>query len=157
MLRLFDGNKEVVYDINKYITDIFPLENFSAFGLYMNGIYFKTGEHAFQFLKFDDEDIRNEIINYNNPYDARTLGGKYKSKRISNWSEVKYDLLEEVFRLKMEQDPIVRACLLNTLDYTICEYCVDEDTEWGLDKNGNGENRLGKAWMKVRDGLKYKD
>ena len=154
MLRLFDSSKEVVCDINKYITDVFPLENFSAFGLYMNGIYFKTGEHAFQFLKFTDEDICNEIINCNNPYDARMLGGKYKNKRISNWSQVKYELLEEVFRLKIEQDPIVRKCLLDTLNYTICEYCVDEDTEWGLDRNGNGENRLGKAWMKVRDELK---
>ena len=70
-------------------------------------------------MKFNDEDICNEIINCNNPYDARALGGKYKSKRISNWSEVKYDLLEEVFRLKMEQNPIVRECLLNTLNYTI--------------------------------------
>ena len=52
MLRLFNGNEEVKCDINTYITTIFPLENFSAFGLKMNGIYFKTGEHAFQFLKF---------------------------------------------------------------------------------------------------------
>ena len=120
----------------------------------MDGIYFKTGEHAFQYLKFTDLNIREEIINCNNPYDARALGGKYKSERISNWSEVKYELLEEVFRLKVEQDPIVRECLLNTLDYTICEYCVDEDTEWGLDRNNNGLNRLGKAWMKVRNDLK---
>ena len=28
MLRLFHDDKEVVYDINKYITDVFPLENF---------------------------------------------------------------------------------------------------------------------------------
>lgn len=154
MLRFFDGDKEIVYDVNKYITDVFPLENFSAFGLFMNGIYFKTGEHAFQYLKFTDLKIREEIINCNNPYDARALGGKYKSERISNWSEVKYELLEEVFRLKIEQNPIVRECLLNTLDYTICEYCVDEDTEWGLDRKNNGLNRLGKAWMKVRNDLK---
>ena len=38
-----------------------------------------------------------------------------------------------------------------TKDYLICEYCVDEDIEWGLDKHGNGENRLGKAWMNVRN------
>ena len=154
MLRLFDNDKEIVYDINKYITDVFPLENFSAFGFYMDGIYFKTGEHAFQFLKFNDSDICDEILNCSNPYDARNIGRKYKSERISNWNEVKYELLEKVFRLKMEQNPIVRDCLLNILDYTICEYCVDEDTEWGLDSNNNGENRLGKAWMKVREELK---
>lgn len=154
MLKLFDNDKEIKYDINKYITDVFPLENFSAFGFYMDDIYFKTGEHAFQFLKFNDEKIREEIINCNNPYDARTIGRKYKSERIPNWSEVKYDYLEKVFRLKMEQNPMVKDALLNTLNYTICEYCVDEDTEWGLDNNNNGENRLGKAWMKVRDRLK---
>ncbi len=153
MLRIFDGDKEIIYDNTKYITDIFPLENFSAFGLNMDGIYFKTGEHAFQYMKFTDRDICDEIINANNPYEARILGGKYKSKRIPNWSEVKYDYLEKVFRLKVEQDPMVKEALLNTNCYTICEYCIDEDTEWGLDKNGNGENRLGKAWMNVRKEL----
>ena len=153
MLRIFDGDKEIIYDNNKYITDIFPLENFSAFGLNMDGIYFKTGEHAFQYMKFTDKDICDEIINANNPYEARILGGIYKSKRIPNWSEVKYDYLEKVFRLKVEQDPMVKEALLNTNCYTICEYCIDEDTEWGLDKNGNGENRLGKAWMNVRKEL----
>lgn len=151
MLRLFDNEKEIVCDLNTYIRNIFPLENFSAFGLEMDGIFFKTGEHAFQFLKFRDKKICDEIINCNNPYEARILGGKYKSQRIANWSEVKYDYLEKVFRLKVEQDPMVKEALLATKNYTICEYCVDEDTEWGLDKKGNGENRLGKAWMKIRD------
>jgi len=154
MLRIFDGNNEIKFDINKYLTDIFPLENFSAFGLEMDGIHFKTGEHAFQYLKFMDKDICKEIINCNSPYEARILGSKYKSKRIPNWNEVKYDYLEKVFRLKLEQNQMVKDALLNTKEYSICEYCIDEDTEWGLDKNGNGENRLGKAWMKVRDSIK---
>ena len=153
MLKLFDKDKEVVVDINTYITGIFPLENFSAFGLIMDGVYFKTGEHAFQYLKFKNKEICDEIINCNNPYQARILGGKYKSERIPNWSEVKYDYLEKVFKLKVEQDPMVKEALLATKNYTICEYCVDEDTEWGLDKNGRGENRLGKAWMNVRNSL----
>jgi ribA/ribD-fused uncharacterized protein len=151
MLRLFKNDKEKKYDVNTYITEIFPLENFSAFGLVMDGIYFKTGEHAFQYLKFKDKKICDEIINCGNPYEARVLGGKYKSERITNWSEVKYDYLEKVFKLKVEQNQMVKDALLATKDYLICEYCVDEDTEWGLDKNGNGENRLGKAWMNVRN------
>lgn len=151
MLRLFKNDKEKKYDVNTYITEIFPLENFSAFGLVMDGIYFKTGEHAFQYLKFKDKKICDEIINCGNPYEARVLGGKYKSKRIPNWSEVKYEYLENVFKLKVEQNKMVKDALLATKDYLICEYCVDEDTEWGLDKNGNGENRLGKTWMNVRD------
>ena len=152
MLRIFDKDgKEIEYDINSYLTQIFPLENFSAFGFIMDGVYFKTGEHAFQYLKFEDEKIRSEIVNCNDPYTARELGGKYKGERIPNWKEVKYDYLEKVFRLKLEQNKTVKDALLATKDYLICEYCVDEDTEWGLDKDGNGENRLGKAWMKIRN------
>lgn len=154
MLRLFADEKEIKVDINTYLTEIFPLENFSAFGFVMDGKYFKTGEHAFQYLKFNNKKICDEIINCSNPYEARILGSKYKSERISNWSEIKYDYLEKVFKLKLEQNTMVKEALLATKDYLICEYCIDEDTEWGLDKNGNGENRLGKAWMKVRDEIK---
>ena len=154
MLKLFHNNEEVKTDVNTYLIETFPLENFSAFGLIMDGIYFKTGEHAFQYLKFKDPKICDEIINCNSPYDARLLGVKYRNQRIPNWSEVKYDYLEKVFRLKFEQNQMVRDALLATKDYAICEYCSDEDTEWGLDKNGNGENKLGKAWMKIRDDIK---
>ena len=154
MLGIFNNEKEIKYNINDYLLEIFPLENFSAFGFIMDGIYFKTGEHAFQYLKFKDKKIQKEIIDCNSPYDARILGGKYKSERIPNWSEVKYEYLERVFRLKLEQNPMVKEALLLTKDYQICEYCVDEDTEWGLDKNGKGENRLGKEWMKVRSEIK---
>ena len=154
MLKLFDKEKEIKYDINKYLTKIFPLENFSAFGIEMEGIYFKTGEHAFQYLKYKDKKICDEIINCSNPYDVRILGGKYKTKRISNWSQVKYDYLEKVFKLKVEQNQMVKDALLATKDYLICEYCEDEDTEWGLDKNGNGANKLGKVWMKIRNEIK---
>ena len=158
MLRLFDKDmNEVEYDINSYITDIFPLENFSAFGLVYNGFYFQTGEHAFQFLKFNDSKICDEILKCRSPYEARNLGRLYRDERISKWNDVKYDYLERIFRLKVEQNPMVKQALLNTKDYTICEYCIDEDTEWGLDRNGQGENKLGKIWMKVREDLLYKE
>ena len=127
MLGIFNNEKEIKYNINDYLLEIFPLENFSAFGFIMDGIYFKTGEHAFQYLKFKDKKIQKEIIDCNSPYDARILGGKYKSERIPNWSEVKYEYLERVFRLKLEQNPMVKEALLLTKDYQICEYCVDED------------------------------
>ena len=156
MLRLFDNGKEIKYDINEYLTKVFPLENFSAFGLTMDGIYYETGEHAFQSLKFEDKSSIpwKEVMDSLNPYEARIIGSKYKSERISNWSEVKYDYLEKIFTLKLEQNPMVKEALIATRDYLICEYCIDEDTEWGLDRNGNGENRLGKTWMKVRSNIK---
>ena len=46
---------------------------------------------------------------------------------------------------------IVKDVLLNTKDYIIAENCIDEDTDWGLDSNNQGDNNLGKIWMKIRD------
>ena len=50
--------------------------------------------------------------------------------------------MEEVLKLKVEQNPIVKECLLNTKDYMIAECCVDEDTDWGVDNNNQGENNV---------------
>jgi predicted NAD-dependent protein-ADP-ribosyltransferase YbiA (DUF1768 family) len=64
--------------------------------------------------------------------------------------------MEKVLRLKVNQNPIVKKCLLDTKDYIIAEVCVDEDTDWGLDNNNQGNNNLGKIWMKIREDLKGK-
>jgi predicted NAD-dependent protein-ADP-ribosyltransferase YbiA (DUF1768 family) len=61
--------------------------------------------------------------------------------------------MEKVLRLKVEQNPVVKECLLNTKDYIIAECCIDEDTDWGIDNNNNGNNHLGNIWMKIRDEL----
>ena len=150
MLKIFNEDNEIQYDINEYLLKVFPLENFSAFGFSMDGVYFPTGEHAFQYYKYLNEEIRDRILKCSNPYDARELGRKYKNERVPYWNDIKYDYLEKIFNYKVLQNKMVKDALLATKDFLICEYCIDQDTEWGLDENGNGENRLGKAWMNVR-------
>ncbi len=153
MIKLFDKEmNEIECKTIDYQWELFPLDNFSAFGLVMDDVYFQTGEHAFQYLKFAESapEVAEKIRVAFSPNDARMLGQKYKERRISNWSEVKYDYLARVFRLKAEQNPIVKEKLLATKDYYIGECCIDEDTDWGLDKNLEGENNLGKTWMKIR-------
>ena len=49
----------------------------------------------------------------------------------------------------MEQNPYVRKKLLETKDVTICEDSPD-DYFWGIGRDGNGANMLGKLWMKIR-------
>ena len=154
MIKLFDKNmNEVTVDRSMYQWTLFPLDNFSSFGFIMNGEYFQTSEHAFQYLKFVDTNIEiaNRIKESYSPNDARNIAHENKDYRLPNWSNYKYDNMEKVLRLKLEQNPIVKECLLNTKDYIIAESCIDEDTDWGLDNNNQGENHLGKIWMKLRD------
>ncbi len=157
MIKLFDSEmNEIKFEIPEYQLKIFPLDNFAPFGLTIDGEYFQTSEHAFQYLKFKDSNIEiaNKIKDCFSPNEAREIAHKYKDKRISNWSEIKYKMMEEVLRLKVEQNQIVREKLLNTKDYLIAENCIDEDTDWGLDNNNQGDNNLGKIWMKIRADIK---
>lgn len=157
MIKLFDKQmNEKKYDIANYQIEVFPLDNFSPFGLIMNNLFFPTSEHAFQYLKFIDtnKEIAEEIRMALSPYDARRIAHENKKYRPTNWTELKYDKMEEVLRLKVEQNPKVKGQLLNTHDLIIAEYCVDEDTDWGIDNNNQGENHLGKIWMNIRNNLK---
>ena len=136
MIKLLDkqlNNKK--YDIVNYQIEVFPLDNFSPFGLIMNNLFFPTSEHAFQYLKFIDTN----------------------KDRPSNWSEIKYDKMEEVLRIKVNQNIKVKEVLLNTNDLIIAECCIDEDTDWGIDNNNQGNNHLGNIWMKIREEIKNVD
>ena len=157
MIKLFDKQmNEKKYDIANYQIEVFPLDNFSPFGLIMNDLYFSTSEHAFQYLKFIDtnKEIAEEIRMSLSPDDARRIAHENKKYRPTNWTELKYDKMEEVLRLKVKQNPKVKEQLLNTHDLIIAECCVDEDTDWGIDNNNQGENHLGKIWMNIRNNLK---
>lgn len=153
MIKLFDnGMNEIKLDITEYQLNILPLDNFSAFGLELNGEYFQTSEHAFQYLKFVNTSpmIAKRIKESFSPNDARKIAQENKNLKPNNWSDVKYDNMEKVLRAKTEQNLIVKKKLKETGNYLISEYCTDQDTEWGLDDNNNGQNNLGKIWMKIR-------
>ena len=160
MIKIFDKEmREIPVERRMYQWQLLPLDNFAAFGLMMDGDYFQTSEHAFQYLKFVDtnKEIANKIKESFSPNDARNIAHENKEYRLSNWSDVKYQNMEKVLRLKVEQNPIVKEVLLNTKDYIIAENCIDEDTDWGLDNNNQGNNNLGKIWMKIRDDIKVGD
>ena len=156
MIKLFDKQmNEVKYTIADYQIEVFPLDNFSPFGLIMNGLYFPTSEHAFQYLKFIDTNIElaEKIRKALSPDDARNIAHKNKKYRPTHWQDIKYDKMEEVLRLKVDQNSVVKGVLLNTHDLIIAECCIDEDTDWGINNNNQGDNNLGHIWMKIREDL----
>ena len=156
MIKLFDKQmNEIKYDIANYQIEVFPLDNFSPFGLIMNDLYFPTSEHAFQYLKFIDtnKELAEKIRTTLSPDEARNLAHENKRYRSSNWSNLKYNKMEEVLKLKVCQNPKVKEVLLNTNNLMIAECCIDEDTDWGIDSNNQGDNHLGNIWMNIREKL----
>jgi ribA/ribD-fused uncharacterized protein len=153
MIKLFDKDmNEIIFDDDSYKENVYPLENFSPYGLTIDKLYFPTCEHAFQYLKFigTDEKVAEIIRNASSPDEARIIAHEYKKRRPSNWKEIKYDVMEEVMEMKVHQNEEVKEALLKTRDLLIAEYCIDEDTDWGIDRNNEGNNHLGKSLMKIR-------
>ena len=160
MIKLFDSDmNEIEKSFVAYQYDLYPLDNFSPFGLIMDDKFFPTSEHAFQYLKFEktNREVANKILHALSPYEARGLAHIYKSTRDPNWSNIKYEVMEKVIRLKAEQNPMVKAALLKTDNYIIGEMCIDEDIDWGLDRYNYGENHLGRILMNVRRELAIKE
>jgi hypothetical protein len=147
-------------DVPKYIDDVFCLDNFSAFSVVIDGVEYKTAEHAFQTLKFIETDkvVYEMVKNSQSPYDARELAHKNKPKRDPDWSDKKYKIMESVLTEKVLQNNYVKERLLATNDAEIIEDCgADDDKDWGCGIDGTGQNNLGKIWMKIREKIKQSE
>lgn len=145
------------FTIDYYIENIYCLDNFSAFSVEIDGVVYKTIEHAFQTLKFLETapEVAKIIKNCKSPFEARLLAHQYKPMRRKDWGEIKYKVMEMLLTHKVLQNHYVKEKLINTNPYTIIEDCgEDDDKDWGCGLDGTGENHLGKIWMKIRNNLK---
>lgn len=138
-----------------YNREFFCLDNFSSFGFVYKGTYYQTVEHAYQSLRFSGvaPDIEKEIIECYSAYDAQRIAHEHLSRQSASWDEDKVAIMEELLRAKLDSHPYVKKKLLETADCLICEDSP-KDSFWGIGKDRNGQNQLGKLWMKLRAELR---
>lgn len=140
--------------IGFYPREFFCFDNFSSFAIVRNGIKYPTVEHAYQSLKFTDTapEVAEEITECFSAHEAQKIAFANKNKQNPNWDAIKVNIMEELLRLKLEQNPYVKKKLLQTKHYTICEDSP-KDAFWGIGPNRDGQNQLGKLWMMLRGEL----
>ena len=105
-------------------------------------------EEAFQSRLFlpNYPEISEQIKNSYSAHEAQKI-------MFDNIDKVEYSndeqilIMEELLRLKIEQNPYVKKKLLQTRDYLIVDF-------WGWGPNRDGSNQLGKLWMKLREELR---
>ncbi len=137
--------------IGFYTREFFALDNFSSFGIIMNGLFYPTVEHAYQAGKFINTapEIAEQIRCCLSAHEAKRIAHVHISKQAENWDDIKVDYMEKLLRLKLEQNPYVKQKLLQTKGYRICEDSP-KDNFWGIGENRDGQNQLGRLWMKLR-------
>ncbi len=132
--------------------EFYCLDNYSAFKMDYDGWVYGTVEEAYQASAFKDvaPDVVEQIRHARSPYDAKQISLANKERKRPDWETKKVEVMEELLREKVKQHPYVREMLLKTKDYPIAEDSP-KDTYWGWGPNRDGENHMGKLWMKLRD------
>ena len=141
--------------IGFYPREFYPFDNFSSFKVEWNGYLFSSVEEAYQAASFmgSDEELVEKIKKSHSADEAQRIAYANRDKRREDWDDVKISIMEELLRLKIEQNSYVKKKLLQTGDYMIVEDSPKDDF-WGWGPNRDGQNNLGKLWMKLREELK---
>lgn len=142
--------------IGFYPREFYPLDNFSSFKVEKDGYLYASLEEAFQSSLFlpNYPEISDRIKNSHSAHEAQKI-------MFENVDKVQYDnseqitIMEELLRLKLDQNPYVLKKLLQTEDYLIVEDSP-KDSFWGWGPNRDGDNMLGKLWMKLREEYRNK-
>lgn len=131
-------------------TDPFAeFSNFAPYGVEMDGLWWRTVEHYFQAMKFEDAPYRARIRRAHKPKDAKGLGMTRALPLRADWEEVKDGVMLDAVRVKFATHPVPRDLLLSTGDALIVEN-APMDAYWGCGPDGQGLNRLGQILMRVR-------
>ena len=141
--------------IGFYPREFYPFDNFSSFKVEWNGYLYSTVEEAYQAASFmgSDEKVVEKIKHSYSADEAKRIAYANRDKRRKDWNDIKVKIMEELLRLKIEQNPYVKEKLLQTEDYIIVEDSP-KDSFWGWGPNRDGDNQLGKLWMKLREELR---
>lgn len=137
--------------INFLETRFQDLSPFSAHEVMVDGIVYKTAEHAYQALRVVPE-AREAIMRASYPMDAWREGQQCKERKKLLPDVDKDALMEKIFRAKLVQHPDIQTILRVTQDRQLLKV-YDSDYYWGTGADGTGENRMGKIWMKLREEL----
>lgn len=148
-MHRLDTDKQIFF----YENDFYVFSNFSAFTIKWKGKLYPTSEQAYQSEKFEDEDTKEWIRTAPSAHEAFVFAVTNKDKYPKDWPEVKMAIMKDILRAKIEQHPYVKMKLLESGDKELIEDSWRDDF-WGWGPNKDGQNKLGKIWMELRNEFK---
>ena len=127
------------------------LSNFWPAEIVFENLTYPSVEHAYQAAKTLSIDERKRIANLPTASEAKKEGRKLAKR--PDWEQVKFQVMEECVRYKFTHHAELKAQLLATGEAELIEGNDWGDKIWGV-YQGEGENRLGKILMKIREELR---
>jgi ribA/ribD-fused uncharacterized protein len=128
------------------------LSTYSRHGFDLDGVHWRSVEHYFQAMKFEDPDEREKVQRAEHPGIARRLGRRRLVKIRRDWSKVRRVIMTRATYTKCRTHTEVAERLLDTGDRNIVETTL-YDYFWGLGRDQRGNNVYGAVLMDVRQKL----
>lgn len=127
------------------------LSNFIACPIALDGLTFRSVEHAYQAAKTLDPEQRQIIHSASHAADAKRFGRRVTMR--PDWDAVKLDVMRDLLAQKFSSDnPGYVRLLLATGERELIEGNWWGDTFWGVCR-GVGTNHLGRLLMERREFL----
>lgn len=128
------------------------LSNFYNCMVEYDGLLYRNSEAAFQAAKTMDKKMR-KVFTELSPSSAKYLGRHVQLR--DDWEDVKDDIMYEIVYNKFSNNLDLKNSLHDTGDAELIEGNWWNDKYWGV-CNGEGQNKLGKILMRVRNELNGK-
>ena len=143
------GPKDTIFF---YPKEFYVFDNFSSFQVKWRDYLWPTSEHAFQAAQFMgiNEQVVELIKKARSAHDAQKMANDHSGKGLPKWEKIKFEVMKDILRHKIDQHPYVLKKLLQSGNRPIVEDSW-RDPEWGWGENKDGKNRLGKIWMELRE------
>lgn len=135
--------------INSFDGDYEFLSNFYPCRVDWEGRIYQSSEGAYQSAKCVNESER-DLFTSISAAQTKKLGRKIEVRE--DWGKVKEGIMYDIVRTKFFQNPDIAQKLMETGDSLLVEGNYWGDRYWGV-CNGEGQNKLGKILMKVREEL----
>lgn len=135
-----------------YEREYYVFSNFASFQVFYRGRLWPTSEHAYQAARFSGvcSELEEKCYGARSAHEAYRIMQANRDKERPNWMDEKRDVMYEICKAKLEQNPYVKQKLLETGTALIVEDSpVDPFWGWGPDRHGR--NELGKIWMRLRE------
>lgn len=138
-----------------YEREFYMFSNFSSFQVEYDGRLWPTSEHAYQAVRFKDiaPDVYDAIYSARSAHDTYRIAQDNKAQQVSNWSDIKIDVMYSICKAKLTQHSHIKEKLLLTNDVSIIEDSP-KDSFWGWGADRQGQNQLSKIWMRLRQELR---
>jgi ribA/ribD-fused uncharacterized protein len=129
------------------------LSNFAPYAIELDGLLWATVENFYQAQKFTDPALQDIIRKADKPIIAKNLADQNRERIRPGWEAMKDAVMDRAVRRKFETHSELRAILLSTGDEDLLE-AAPSDTYWGIGREGNGLNKLGRILMRIRAELR---